>query len=99
MRRELERFQRIDVQMLVDPTGELRPEPRDRTDGKELLQDTLPREGAAIEPLPIWSACTGCAPFGVAVGLASYASGAVRISDRQTSGLHPYDRPLASAQR
>jgi hypothetical protein len=30
MRRELERFQRIDVQMLVDPTGELRPEPRDR---------------------------------------------------------------------
>ena len=46
MRRELERFQGIDVQMLVDPPGELWPEPGDR------LEQLLGRD-RATQPLQL----------------------------------------------
>lgn len=93
MRRELERFQRIDVQMLVDPTGELRPEPR------ELWGWHLTRQGRSASPigrLVVFIRTIGHLPQLSADG------GAVHLRHRQSSDpadWHDRKRSLVAGER
>ena len=48
MRCDLERFQRIDIQVLVNSTGELRPEPRDRAE--QLLRADRAAQALELRP-------------------------------------------------
>jgi hypothetical protein len=88
VRRELERLQRVDVQMLVDPAGERRPEPR--IDWNSCSGATAPRSRSSCAQRPVRTICAiAVASRGPMPGSASRPSMPSRFRSIATSSARP----------